>query len=106
MREVESGLIEAAQAMGCRRWHIVRHVLLPEALPGIIGGFTITLVSMIGASAMAGAVGAGGLGDLAIRYGYQRFDTTVMLAVIVVLIALVSLVQFAGDFWVRRLRAR
>lgn len=106
LREVESGLIEAAQAMGCRRWHIVRHVLLPEALPGIIGGFTITLVSMIGASAMAGAVGAGGLGDLAIRYGYQRFDTTVMLAVIVVLIALVSLVQFAGDFWVRRLRAR
>lgn len=106
LREVEHGLIEAAQAMGCRRWHIVRHVLLPEALPGIIGGFTITLVSMIGASAMAGAVGAGGLGDLAIRYGYQRFDTTVMIAVIVVLIALVSLVQFAGDFWVRRLRAR
>ena len=106
LREVESGLIEAAQAMGCRRWHIVRHVLLPEALPGIIGGFTITLVSMIGASAMAGAVGAGGLGELAIRYGYQRFDTTVMLAVIVVLIALVSLVQFAGDFWVCRLRAR
>ena len=106
LREVEHGLIEAAQAMGCRRWHIVRHVLLPEALPGIIGGFTITLVSIIGASAMAGAVGAGGLGDLAIRYGYQRFDTTVMIAVIVVLVALVSLVQFAGDWWVRRLRAR
>lgn len=106
LREVEHGLIEAAQAMGCRRWHIVRHVLLPEALPGIIGGFTITLVSMIGASAMAGAVGAGGLGDLAIRYGYQRFDTTVMIAVIVVLVLLVSLVQFAGDFWVGRLRAR
>ena len=106
LREVEHGLIEAAQAMGCRRWHIVRHVLLPEALPGIIGGFTITLVSMIGASAMAGAVGAGGLGDLAIRYGYQRFDTTVMIAVIVVLIALVSVVQFAGDWWVGRLRGR
>lgn len=106
LREVDAGLIEAAQAMGCRRWHIVRHVLLPEALPGIVGGFTITLVSMIGASAMAGAVGAGGLGDLAIRYGYQRFDTTVMVAVIVVLIALVSLVQFSGDAWVRRLRAR
>lgn len=106
LREVEHGLIEAAQAMGCRRWHIVRHVLLPEALPGIIGGFTITLVSMIGASAMAGAVGAGGLGDLAIRYGYQRFDTTVMIAVIVVLVLLVSLVQFAGDWWVRRLQGR
>ena len=106
LREVDGGLIEAAQAMGCRRWHIVRHVLLPEALPGIVGGFTITIVSMIGASAMAGAVGAGGLGDMAIRYGYQRFDTTVMAAVIVVLIALVCLVQFAGDSAVRRLRAR
>lgn len=106
LREVDSGLIEAAQAMGCRRWHIVRHVLLTEALPGIIGGFTITIVSMIGASAMAGAVGAGGLGDMAIRYGYQRFDTTVMVAVLVVLIAMVCLVQFAGDVTVRRLRAR
>lgn len=106
LREVDPGLIEAAQAMGCRRRQIVRHVLLPEALPGIVGGFTITVVTMIGASAMAGAVGAGGLGDLAIRYGYQRFDTTVMAAVIVVLIALVCVVQFAGDVAVRRLSAR
>jgi D-methionine transport system permease protein len=106
LREVDAGLIEAAQAIGCRRWHIVRHVLLPEALPGIIGGFTITIVSIIGASAMAGAVGAGGLGDMAIRYGYQRFDTTVMAVVIAVLIALVCLVQLAGDTAVRRLRAR
>ena len=106
LREVDHGLIEAALAMGCRRWHIVRHVLLPEALPGIVGGFTITVVSMIGASAMAGAVSAGGLGDLAIRYGYQRFDTTVMMVVIVVLIALVSLVQFGGDLVVRQLKAR
>ncbi|TKV70689.1 methionine ABC transporter permease [Rhizobium sp. AU243] len=106
LREVDHGLIEAAQAIGCRRWHIIRHVLLPEALPGLVGGFTITIVSMIGASAMAGAVGAGGLGDVAIRYGYQRFDTTVMLAVIAVLIAIVCLVQFVGDLAVRRLRAR
>jgi D-methionine transport system permease protein len=106
LREVDGGLIEAAQAMGCRRWDIVRHVLLPEALPGLVGGFTITVVTMIGASAMAGAVGAGGLGDLAIRYGYQRFDTTVMTAVIVILIALVCLVQFAGDVAVRRLSTR
>ncbi len=106
LREVDAGLIEAAQAMGCRRWHIVWHVLLPEARPGIIGGFTITLVSMIGASAMAGAVGAGGLGDLAIRFGYQRFDTQIMVAVIVVLIALVSVVQLAGDRWVRYLQQR
>jgi D-methionine transport system permease protein len=106
LREVDKGLVEAAQAIGCRRWHIVRHVLIPEALPGIAGGFTITIVSMIGASAMAGAVGAGGLGDMAIRYGYQRFDTTVMIVVVAVLIAMVCLVQFAGDLVVRRLRAR
>ncbi|MFD1704344.1 methionine ABC transporter permease [Methylopila henanensis] len=106
LREVDRGLIEAAQAMGCRRRDIVRHVLIPEALPGLIGGFTVTVVTMIGASAMAGAVGAGGLGDVAMRYGYQRFDTTVMAAVIAVLIALVCAVQFAGDLAVRRVRAR
>ncbi|MBO0145036.1 ABC transporter permease [Agrobacterium sp. Ap1] len=106
LREVDHGLIEAAQAIGCRRWHIIRHVLLPEALPGLVGGFTITIVSMIGASAMAGVIGAGGLGDVAIRYGYQRFDTTVMLIVIAILIVIVCVVQFAGDFAVRRLRAR
>ncbi|MBF2714713.1 methionine ABC transporter permease [Agrobacterium vitis] len=106
LREVDHGLIEAAQAIGCRRWHIIRHVLLPESLPGLVGGFTITIVTMIGASAMAGAVGAGGLGDMAIRYGYQRFDTTVMIAVIIVLIATVCLVQFTGDLIVRRLQAQ
>ena len=106
LREVDAGLIEAAQSIGCRRRHILAHVLLPEALPGIVAGFTITVVAMIGASAMAGAVGAGGLGDVAIRYGYQRFDTTVMVVVIAILIALVCAVQFAGDTAVRRLRAR
>ena len=106
LREVDPGLIEAAQAMGCQRWHIVRHVLLPEALPGIVGGFTITLVALISSSAMAGAVGAGGLGDLAIRYGYQRFDTQVMVLVIAILVALVTLVQFSGDRLVHWLRSR
>lgn len=106
LREVDPGLIEAAQSIGCRRRHILLHVLLPEALPGIIGGLTITIVTMIGASAVAGAVGAGGLGDVAIRYGYQRFDTTVMSVVIAILIVLVCLVQFTGDTAVRRLRAR
>jgi D-methionine transport system permease protein len=105
LREVDPGLIEAAQAMGAKRGHIIRHVLLPEALPGILGGFTITLVALIGSSAMAGAVGAGGLGDLAIRYGYQRFDTTVMVSVIALLIVLVSAVQLSGDWLVRRLLA-
>ncbi|MGO3742016.1 methionine ABC transporter permease [Kerstersia sp.] len=106
LREVDPGLIEAAQAMGCKKWSIVRHVYLPEALPGIVGGFTITVVALISSSAMAGAVGAGGLGDLAIRYGYQRFDTQVMLIVIAVLIALVSVVQAGGDAYVRWLRSR
>jgi D-methionine transport system permease protein len=106
LREVDHGLVEAAQAMGCRRGHIIRHVLLPEAMPGIVSGFTITLVTMINASAMAGAIGAGGLGDLAYRYGYQRFDTQVMLTVIVVLVALVTLLQFFGDRFSRRLNHR
>ena len=106
LREVDPGLVEAAQAMGCRKWEIVRHVYLPEALPGIVGGFTNTLVALISSSAMAGAVGAGGLGDLAIRYGYQRFDTQVMVIVIALLIALVSAVQFSGDRYVRHLRGR
>jgi D-methionine transport system permease protein len=97
LREVDRGLIEAIKAMGGGNWTIIREVLIPEALPSLIAGFTVTLVLLIGASAMAGAVGAGGLGDLAIRYGYQRFETSVMIAVIVVLIGLVALVQAGGD---------
>jgi len=106
LREVGAGVVEAAQSMGCKRRHIIFNVLLPEAMPGIIGGFTITLVAMINASAMAGAIGAGGLGDLAIRYGYQRYDTAVMLAVIAVLIVLVCVIQFIGDRYAHYLRYR
>jgi len=106
LREVDHGLIEAAQAMGCRRRHIVWHVLLPEALPGIVGGFTITLVTMINSSAMAGAIGAGGLGDLAYRYGYQRFDVSVMLIIIIGLVLLVTLIQFGGDRLAKALNHR
>jgi len=102
LREVDRGLIEAVRAMGGGHWTIIREVLVPEALPSLIAGFAVTLVLLIGASAMAGAVGAGGLGDLAIRYGYQRFETTVMIAVIVLLIVLVSLVQAAGDRLAKR----
>ncbi|TPM64062.1 ABC transporter permease [Mesorhizobium sp. B2-2-4] len=94
--EVDHGLIEAARAMGGNRWTIIREVLVPEALPGI-AGFTVTLVTLVGASAMAGAIGAGGLGDLAIRYGYQRFETSVMIAVVIVLIILVCGIQWVGD---------
>ncbi|SEL34211.1 MULTISPECIES: methionine ABC transporter permease [unclassified Acinetobacter] len=97
LREVDHGLIEAAQAMGCNRKQIIWHVLLPEALPGIVAGFTVTLVTMINSSAIAGAIGAGGLGDIAYRYGYQRFDMQIMLAVIIVLVVLVMLIQALGD---------
>lgn len=103
LNEVDPGLVEAARAMGCKRWHIVRHVLLPEALPGIVGGMTVSVIAMINASAMAGAVGAGGLGDLAIRYGYERYETRVMFEVIVILIALVSIIQLVGERLSRRL---
>ncbi|MFG0496750.1 ABC transporter permease [Pseudomonas putida] len=106
LREVDHGLVEAAQAMGCRRRHIVWHVLLPEALPGIVGGFTITLVTLINSSAMAGAIGAGGLGDIAYRYGYQRFDSQIMLIVIAMLVALVALIQLGGDRLAKGLNKR
>lgn len=104
LREVDKGLIEAVRAMGGTRWMIVRYVLLPESMPSLIAGFTVTLVTLVGASAMAGVIGAGGLGDLAIRYGYQRFNTPVMLGVVAVLIVLVTLLQAAGNLLSRRLR--
>jgi len=106
MREVDPGLIIAARAMGATPGQIIRKVLLPEALPGLIAATTVTLVSLIGYSAMAGAIGGGGLGDLGIRYGYQRFLPEVMLAVVVVLIALVQCMQSLGDWLVRRLSHR
>ena len=103
LREVDHGLVEAALAMGASTQQIVFKVLLPEALPGIVAALTITLVSLTGFSAMAGAIGGGGLGDLGIRYGYQRFLPEVMLAVVLVLIAFVQLLQSLGDWAVRRM---
>jgi D-methionine transport system permease protein len=103
LREVDGGLVEAALAMGATTRQIVFKVLLPEALPGIVAGLTITLVSLTGYSAMAGAIGGGGLGDLGIRYGYQRFLPEVMAAVVLVLILFVQAVQSLGDWLVRRL---
>ncbi|HTJ90446.1 MAG TPA: methionine ABC transporter permease [Acidocella sp.] len=97
LREVDGGLVEAVRAMGASRIALVREVLIPEALPGLISGFIVTLVTLIGASAMAGVVGAGGLGDLAIRYGYDEFNTSVVIAVVVVLVVLVWGVQLIGD---------
>ncbi len=106
LREVDRGLIDAVRAMGGNRWTIIREVLVPEAMPGIVAGFTVTLVTLIGASAMAGTIGGGGLGDLAIRYGYQRFETSVMIAVVVVLIILVCGMQWLGDRLATRLDRR
>ncbi|MCL6706263.1 ABC transporter permease [Pseudomonas sp. R2.Fl] len=106
MREVDQSLIEAAQSMGATPLQIIFKVLLPEALPGILAGQTVTLVSLIGYSAMAGTVGGGGLGDLGIRFGYQRFMPEVMIAVVVVLVAIVQSVQMAGDFAARAVNHR
>jgi len=104
--EVPAGLVEAAQAMGAKPLQIIHKVLLPEALPGIINAATITLVTLVGYSAMAGTVGGGGLGDVGIRYGYQRFDATVMMITIVILVILVQLIQSLGDHLVKRVDHR
>jgi D-methionine transport system permease protein len=104
--EVDSGVIEAAQAMGASPRQIIWKVLLPEALPSLVLGATITAVNLIGYSAMAGAVGGGGLGDLAIRYGYQRFRGDIMLATVLVLVLLVQVMQALGNRLARRLDHR
>jgi D-methionine transport system permease protein len=101
LAEVAYGLIEMGLALGASSWQIVRKILLPEAMPGIVNGLTLTLINLVGYSAMAGAIGGGGLGDLAIRYGYQRFEPSVMLLTIVVLIGLVQFIQMLGDKIVR-----
>lgn len=106
IREVDGGLIEAARAMGASPGQIIAKVLLPEALPGIVLGLTLAVVSLIGYSAMVGAVGGEGLGDLGIRYGYQRFMPDVMLAVVVILVVLVQAVQSCGEWIARRLDHR
>lgn len=106
LREVPRGLIEAARAMGATPLQIVLKVLLPEARPGIVAGVTITVISLIGYSAMAGAIGGGGLGDLGLRYGYERFDPPVMIATVAVLIIFVQIIQYAGDRFARRLTHR
>ena len=97
LREVDKGVVEATQAMGGSTWQIVTKALLPEAMPGIIAGATVTAIALVSYTAMAGVVGAGGLGDLAIRFGYQRFQTDVMVVTVVLLLALVQGLQWAGD---------
>lgn len=104
LREVDPGVIEAAQAMGATPQQIILKVLLPEALPALVSALTLSVINLIGYSAMAGAIGGGGLGDLAIRYGYQRFRIDVMIVTVVVLIALVNICQSAGDAIARLIR--
>ena len=101
VREVDEGLVEAVRAMGGSTWTVVRKVLLPESLASLLAGATTTVIALIGYSAMAGVVGGGGLGDLALRYGYQRFETRFMWVIVAVLVVLVTLVQLAGDLAAR-----
>ncbi|MGG0719297.1 methionine ABC transporter permease [Robertmurraya massiliosenegalensis] len=98
LREIDKGVIEAAIAAGATPWMIIKDVLLLEAKSGIISGITLTLISLIGFSAMAGTVGGGGIGDLAIRFGYYRYDNTIMIATVLILIILVQVIQIFGDF--------
>ena len=106
LKEVDPGVVQAAKAMGSTNWQIIVKVMLPEALPSLVSGVTLTIINLIGYSAMAGTIGGGGLGDLAIRYGYQRFRSDVMLAAVIVTIVLVELVQFVGNKISSRLLAK
>ncbi len=106
LREVDKGVIEASFAMGARRRQVVLGALLPEAMPGIIAAATVTAIALVSYTAMAGVVGAGGLGDLAIRFGYQRFQTDVMVVTVALLLILVQALQMVGDTVVRRVSHR
>ena len=106
LKEVDPGVVQAAKAMGSTNWQIIYKVLIPEALPSLVSGVTLTVINLIGYSAMAGAIGGGGLGDLAIRYGYQRFRPSYMFAAVVIIIVMVELIQFIGDRISARLLAK
>lgn len=106
LNEVGYGLIETGLVMGATPWQILFRILVPEALPAMIKGITLMLIGLVGYSAMAGAIGGGGLGDLAIRYGYQRFDVAVMIYTIIVLVVFVQMMQFTGDLIAKKLDHR
>ncbi|ANU18262.1 methionine ABC transporter permease [Planococcus maritimus] len=106
LRDIDKGVIEAAIAVGATPWMIIKDVLLPEAKASLIQGVTLTVISLIAYSAMAGVVGGGGIGDLAIRFGYYRYDNTIMVVTVVILIVLVQLIQQAGDFTAKKLDKR
>ncbi|MBD8499468.1 ABC transporter permease [Paenibacillus sp. CAU 1523] len=106
LREIDKGVIEAAVSIGATPWMIIKDVLLPEAKPGIIQGINITAISLVAYSAMAGIIGGGGIGDLAIRFGYNRYDDTIMFTTVVILICLVQLIQYGGDFIAKKVDKR
>ncbi|AJT68299.1 methionine ABC transporter permease [Streptomyces chattanoogensis] len=106
LREVDKGLVEAGQAMGGGTWTIIFKVLLPQALPALVAAVTTTVITLIGYSAIAGTVGGGGLGNLAYTYGYQQYETTLMVVTVIELVVIVTVVQYLGDFLVRRLASR
>lgn len=97
LNQLPSGLLQAGHSMGASSWNLIRHIIIPESIPGLIEGWTNTLIALIGYSAMAGVVGGGGLGALAFHYGYMRFETNVMIITSLILLALVQLLQFIGD---------
>ncbi|MBM7624527.1 methionine ABC transporter permease [Sporohalobacter salinus] len=103
LKEVDSGVIEAAEAMGATPWEIIIKVLIPEALPSLTLGLTLTIISLVGYSAIVGAIGGGGLGDIAIRYGYQRFQGDIMLKTVVILVVLVQIIQSLGNWLASKL---
>ena len=106
LNEVDPGVVQAARAMGSTNWQIIYKVLIPEAMPSVVSGITLTVINLVSYSAMAGTLGGGGLGDLAIRYGYQRFRTDVMIASVIVIIVMVALIQFAGTKLTNRMLAK
>ena len=106
LNEVDPGVVQAARAMGSTNAQIVIKVLIPEAMPSVVSGITLTIINLVSYSAMAGTLGGGGLGDLAIRYGYQRFRTGIMIAAVVVIIIMVALIQFAGTRLTNRMLAK
>jgi len=106
LNEVEPGMIQAARAMGSTNWQIIYKVLIPEAMPSVVSGITLTVINLISYSAMAGTLGGGGLGDLAIRYGYQRFRTDIMIESVIVIIVMVAVIQFLGTKISNRMLAK
>ncbi|HHT62202.1 MAG: methionine ABC transporter permease [Bacillota bacterium] len=103
LKEIDYGIIEAAQSMGATPWQIIRKVMIPETLPSLIMGASITTITLIGYSAMAGVCGGGGLGDLAIRYGYYRYEDDVMILTIILLVIIVQIIQSIGDYLSKRI---